>query len=284
MNNLSCVIIGAGRVGSSFAFAFHKSNIKVKCIVDINSKSAKNLAKKIGCNLAITRLEKISFEFDFVLISVQDRFIIQIVKDLLRAKINLQRKFIFHTSGALSSDILEPLKRNGAKVFSLHPNWSFANKNDYIDFSEVTCAIESDSSYAINFGKRLCKLLGCKFIVLNKNEKSLYHAFAVLISNYSVFLLEEINEHFQNKQILSSFITLLKSTLTNVELYNPANSLTGPIVRGDLKTIKQNLIALKKINNQLAQVYMKIGSLILKKFDLSLDKEILFKLEKIFKG
>ncbi len=42
---------------------------------------------------------------------------------------DLKDKFIFHMSGCLSSDVFKGYKDKGANCYSLHPLYSFADKN-----------------------------------------------------------------------------------------------------------------------------------------------------------
>lgn len=282
MNNLTAAIIGAGRVGTNFAKAFRKSKIKVKCIIDKNIKTAKSLAQKLKCNLYSNNILSIPDDVDLILISVEDRFISEVVERLTKSKIDFKKKYIFHTSGSLTSDILSPIKNLGAKTFSLHPNISFANKEELIDFTNIVCAIESDTRKTVRFAKKLCNKLGCKSITISKEEKALYHSFAVMISNYTVLLFKEINDYFPDRKVLSSFVQLLKSTMNNIVLYGPNNSLTGPIARGDYETIRRNISSLNSIDNDLVEVYKKLGALIIKNFKLNHNKETRSKLISLF--
>jgi len=88
-------------------------------------------------------------------------------------------------------------------------------------------------------------------------QRALYHAFAVMMSNLPVMLWSLASEHSNRELGLSPHVyaPILKQTLDNF-LSQGAKALTGPIARGDQTTIDKNLTALRGVDQiQLAQIY-----------------------------
>ncbi len=79
-----------------------------------------------------------------------------------------------------------------------------------------------------------------------KDKKNLYHSLCVIGGNFTNILWQKAFKDFKDELDLP--IELLKpyllKTVENI-INNPFNSLTGPIKRGDKKTIKRNVKALK---------------------------------------
>ncbi len=129
MKNLNVAIIGAGRVGTALALDFYKKKIKVVAVVDTDIEKAEQLSRKIKSKLFSDKISEIPSSVNLFAITVQDRFIIEVARDLSSTFEDFKNKYAFHTSGALSSDELSLLEEKGCNVFSLHPNFSFVSEN-----------------------------------------------------------------------------------------------------------------------------------------------------------
>lgn len=275
MKNLKVAIIGAGKVGAAIASDFYEKRIHIEAIIDKEKTKAKRLAQKVGSSIYSDHFSSIPSSVNLFIISVQDRFVFEVAKDIANIFSNLEGKFAFHTSGALSSEELNPLKEKNCEIFSLHPNFSFLSNNtskqSLIKFNECVFAIESNSRKAIAFAKKLCKILDYEFIELKSEQKLLYHIFSVIISNYTVTEFYQV-EKFFGKKLIKSYIKLLKSTIQNIEEFGANKSLTGPIIREDIQTIQKHLSSLSKIDKNLMELYKKFGQLTIKMIENDLKK------------
>lgn len=285
LKNLKVAIIGLGKVGTTLALDFTRKKIKIVALVDRDLKSASSLARKIKTRISSNKISDIPIETNLFVITVQDRFISEIDQILSKTFSNFRNKYVFHTSGALTSEELKFLKRKGCNVFSLHPNFSFvwnnASMHKLIDLNGCMFTIESKSKKAILFAEKFCKKLGYEFIKINTEQKTLYHILSVMISNYTVTNFYQVEKYF-GKNAIKSYLYLLKSTIRNIEEFGVKNSLTGPIVRGDLITIQKHSEMLSKIDRNLKDIYLKSGKLTLEMIYQDLDKKSVSKLKKFF--
>jgi len=259
-------IIGAGRVGSALAKHFYSTGIQIEQIVDYDIKKAKNLAVRTNSKMFSNKLDILSEYTNIICISVQDRNIQEVVNYFLEKHIILNSVFVFHTSGSETSEVLKPLRKLGAEVFSFHPLFSFASEKINYDLLNTFVAVESDSRRAINFAEIFCKEINCKSIVIQKDKKALYHAFAVLISNYLAILLSKAENSILNKKSKIKpeqlYKPLIESTLKNLTILGVEKGLTGPIVRGDNETIEKNISALNEYYPELADIYKSFMKLV----------------------
>ncbi|KHD88672.1 MAG: hypothetical protein OM95_07655 [Bdellovibrio sp. ArHS] len=84
------------------------------------------------------------------------------------------------------------------------------------------------------------------FSVLSAQEKSLYHAYCVLGGNFVTLLISKMLQGFSEMGIPAEAASLyLEKVLANT-VNNPAQALTGPLVRKDIETVKANLQALSQ--------------------------------------
>jgi predicted short-subunit dehydrogenase-like oxidoreductase (DUF2520 family) len=95
--------------------------------------------------------------------------------------------------------------------------------------------------------------------------RPLYHASAAFASNYLVTLLAAAARLWQplggsEPQALEALLPLVRTTLDNVERTGTANALTGPISRGDVRTVRRHLKALAHDAPDLLPLYRELGS------------------------
>ncbi|MGQ9800429.1 MAG: Rossmann-like and DUF2520 domain-containing protein [Candidatus Saccharicenans sp.] len=237
-------IIGAGRVGTALAAGLARKGLRLKYLADSKPDQARRARKMIGQGLATTDNKLAARSAEIIFICVPDDLIPVVVKELL--ELNWQGKYVFHTSGALTSDLLQPLSARGARVASFHPAQTFAG--DWPEpgiFQGIWIGLEGQTE-AVKLGKKLAARLGAQTLLLSAREKPLYHLALSISSNFLIVLLNEVKELLQasgleEETILEILTPLLNKTLQNVKKLGIEPSLTGPVVRGDLETVKKHL-------------------------------------------
>jgi len=240
-------IIGAGKVGVALGMALVNKGLRLKYISDCNPDAARRAEKliKMGKTTQNNRLATQAAEISFI--CVPDGLIRKVVREL--SELDLDGHYIFHTSGAVTSRVLRPLSRQGAVVASLHPIQTFATTCPDPDiFRGIFFSLEGDEK-AIELGQSLAGKLQSGVILISPANKPLYHLACSMASNFMVVLLAEVKNLFEllgldEKASLEVIYPLLSRTLLNVKELGCEQSLTGPILRGDLKTVKGHLKAL----------------------------------------
>ncbi len=237
-------VIGAGRVGTALAAALVRRKWNLKAIADLSPERARRASKIIGQGRATTDPVKALKDSELIFICVPDSRIAGVVEQLLQT--DVKNKYIFHTSGAHPSSLLHPLAEAGARVGSFHPVQTFATEIPDDDvFRGIFVGLEGQPE-AVNLGLKLARDLGSQVILLAPEDKPAYHLACSISSNFLVVLLSEIKEITQTigldeETTLDILIPLLKKTLHNVKKLGIEESLTGPVVRGDVETVKKHL-------------------------------------------
>ncbi len=256
-------IIGAGAVGRSIALALFYSGVTIAGVYSKNGRTATALAKKV-CAQKFGSMSNFEFLSDVVIIAVPDDMISDVAKALAKKSRSLKGKIIFHTSGALTSDELLSLKRKGASVASFHPLQTFSPSKQQTSLKDVWCAVEGDAK-AITIARAIGRKLRVNVFTILKKDKTLYHASAVFASNYLVTLLSVVEEiartiNIPEKNIWNIYSSLIVQTLQNVFSSSPKFALTGPIARGDVRTVVKHIKALSKPTlNHLVALYSALG-------------------------
>jgi predicted short-subunit dehydrogenase-like oxidoreductase (DUF2520 family) len=219
-------IIGAGRLGTSLACALLKKGFRIKALSCKTNSSARESRQIIGEGKASIDNIQTARNAELIIICLPDEEIAKVARELAASDIDWSKKFVFHCSGLLSSKILDPLKAKGALTASLHPIQSFSQKR--------TAPGHFKNIY---FG-------------LQAKDKPFYHAACSTASNFLVVLLDMAasllkQTGLEEEQALQILIPLVQGTLDNVKKFNIGTSLTGPVMRGDLKSIKKHLEAMR---------------------------------------
>src|SRR5207237_17913 len=127
---------------------------------------------------------------DLIIIAVSDDAIETVTQQLaavfrtrskaLRPK--MPRRTAMHTSGALGANVLDPLKREGFVVGSIHPLISISDPATGADWlARAYFSLEGDSQ-AVMVGRRLVGQLGGQSFQIRPEMKALYHAAALMAS------------------------------------------------------------------------------------------------------
>jgi predicted short-subunit dehydrogenase-like oxidoreductase (DUF2520 family) len=177
---------------------------------------------------------------------------------------------VVHCSGALPSSVLSAASAQGALVASFHPLQAFANLQAALDnMPGSTFALEGDAPLVAQLA-RLAEALGGTPLPLRAEDKTLYHAAAVISSNYLVTLAALASDLFVRQGIspdatsaVRHLVPLLRGTLDNLKAIGLPNALTGPIARGDAGTIERHLQALEKCAPDTADIYRHLARLTL---------------------
>jgi predicted short-subunit dehydrogenase-like oxidoreductase (DUF2520 family) len=154
-----------------------------------------------------------------------------------------------HLSGALSTDVLAPLHGAGYMVGSLHPMQAVADPWQSADrLIGVGYALGGEPG-AIAAARRLVSALSGLAIVVPPHYRPLYHAAAVMASNYLVALLSSAvgmlgRAGIPEDDALRALVPLVRGTLDNVAQLGVPAALTGPIPRGDVDTVRLHLARL----------------------------------------
>lgn len=247
-------IIGTGRLGTTLAVALAAKGYSIRSLVARRIQSARKAARLLDAEVQVLAAKQVRalIDADLFLITVPDDQIAGVAGEL--SEINANRKVTaLHTSGALSSDVLEPLRKKGWHTGSIHPLMSVSAPHDAA-LRGAFWSVEGDRT-ALRLGKALVRDLDGKSFSIRSEDKPLYHAAAVMVSGNVVALFDIALEMLgqcglDRKTARAVLLPLIASTVRSLETKTPEAALTGTFSRGDVETVKRHLAALK--NKELA--------------------------------
>jgi predicted short-subunit dehydrogenase-like oxidoreductase (DUF2520 family) len=102
--------------------------------------------------------------------------------------------------------------------------------------------------------------IGGHMVTILAEHKTLYHAAAVIASNYLVTLVDAALQAYEGagvprEQALQMLQPLMNNTMDNIFRAGPEKALSGPIARGDLQTVEKQQNALATYRPALGELY-----------------------------
>lgn len=252
--------IGSGAAAGALARALATAGQNVVAVSSRQSSRARELAASIsGCS-AVHDPQLVVESADLVFLAVPDMAIESVCESLTWSP-NLA---VVHCSGAHSVDVLSTAARAGALVGGFHPLQTFAGRPDDAErVAGSVIGIEADATLKAALTV-LARNIGGRPVYLSAENKPLYHASAVLISNYVVTLAAiaaELWDTFNvpRNEALEALLPLLSGAVANLKQVGLPNALTGPIARGDGATVEDHLESLARNRPQLVPLYQELG-------------------------
>ncbi|HEU5478088.1 MAG TPA: DUF2520 domain-containing protein [Gaiellaceae bacterium] len=206
-------VIGSGRVGSAVAARLRERGVAV--------------ANDAGGG----------DEPDVVLLCVPDTAISDTSRCLAPG-----RAWVGHVSGATPLAALAPHERR----FSLHPLQTFDRSGHPAQLDGVWGAISGETGEALAVARELAEMLGLRPFELADEDRTLYHAGAVFVSNYLVTLQRAA---VRLGVPAEGLVPLMRGTIEH------GFELTGPIARGDWATVEAHKNALRADHPELEPLY-----------------------------
>ena len=260
-------------MGTALGLALKTANYRVEIVVTKHRVSARRAATLIGpqtVGLAESRLDGLSRSqvasfnrSSLIIIAPPDDSIGPLAKRLATVfrfkSIGLARRekssppVALHTSGALSSEVLEPLRKLGFAIGSVHPLLSISDPKSGADlFSRAFFSVEGDPA-AVRVARSIVRNLGGQTFNIPAEAKALYHAAALAASPNMIALFDIALEMLSScglsrRRARQVLLPLVESTLANLKLQDPRRALTGPFKRGDAATIRKHIAAMRSAN------------------------------------
>jgi len=252
--------LGAGRTATALAQGLDNAGYMVAAAASRSLASAHSLASKVpGCE-ALAEPTELPQRCDVVFLTVPDDAIASVAAGLPWR----EGQGAVHCSGVLSLDALASARERGALVGGLHPLQTFATQESGAQsLAGSTFAIEGEGPLQQWLGGAVQRL-GGHAIHLRSQDRPLYHAAAVISCGYVATLLDAATVlweamGFSREEAMRAMLPLTRGTLGNVEKQGPREGATGPILRGDVGTVRRHLVTLAKRAPQVLPLYCQAG-------------------------
>jgi predicted short-subunit dehydrogenase-like oxidoreductase (DUF2520 family) len=259
---LRIAIVGSGNLGTALTISLHRAGFEIDAIVSRAQQKSRKKAQKLAGQVEarVFSSSVAGVQANLFWFCVPDGEIAN-AAEVLSGRVEWKGKIALHSSGALTSDALAVLRRRGAMVASVHPMMTFvrralsgkskpSSRKSKPMPAGVSFAIEGDAA-AIQVARRIVKDLGGTAYPIRKRDKAAYHAWGTFASPLLTALLVT-TEHVaalagvKRKDARRRMIPILQRTLENYAIHEAANAFSGPIIRGDVETVRQHLRVLRR--------------------------------------
>ena len=279
-------IVGSGSLASFLSPALREAGYKITEIILRARPGAeamrrgRALARKVGAKAV--GMENAALDASVLWLCVPDREIRAVAVALAKSGVSTTRRgaarsrIAFHSSGALLSDELAPLRSAGFAVASMHPLMTFVS-GARPSLAGVPFAVEGDRA-ATKIARRVVRDLGAESFILPARRKVAYHAWATMTSPLLVAYLATLEQAARQAGLAREHarrmsLPIILQTIENYGRLGPANSFSGPFIRGDAGTVAKHL-ALLKSDHLTRAVYVTLARAALKRLPVKNRKEL----------
>jgi len=261
-------IIGPGKVGTALTKLLNQSGLYHLSLAGRNQEKTQVAANFISKDIEVRDISSAGQNADLTFLTVSDDAIEPLCNVLVETHSISADSILVHCSGALPSSILNTAQtQRGCRIASLHPLQTFPDTESAVRNLPGTYCFYEGSEEVLTILESLIKSIQLQPVLITPEAKILYHTAAVMACNYLTALMDAALETGQQAGIDADVLwqglsPLVLATLDNINKTNPATALTGPIARGDIKTVGRHITQLSQLqqdNSHLLAIYSALG-------------------------
>ena len=240
MTRLSVGVVGAGRVGSVLAAKLRAAGHP---LVGVSGRSPASQLRiqALLPDVDVLAPAEIAARADVLVLAVPDDALIRVAEEL--AAVVRPDQVVLHTSGRHGTDALAALARVGARTVAFHPAMTFTGTDVDLDRACVFGLTAAPSERTL--AEELVADLGGTPMWIDEADRTLYHSALAHGANHLVTIVAQSMDLLRQagaSDPAAVMRPLLSAALANALDFGDA-ALTGPVVRGDVTTIRAHVDA-----------------------------------------
>ncbi|MEO5904239.1 MAG: DUF2520 domain-containing protein [Gemmatimonadaceae bacterium] len=240
-------IIGAGQVGRGLYRAFKASRIDVLGLHGHRPSPWSTSTGPLPVSVS---------NANALIVAVRDDQIDEVLSNLISERGSGARgriasgTVVVHTSGGAEPELIPRLSEVGLSGGTFHPLIPFANPDRASELlKRAWIGIDGDDQ-ARATSRRLAGHVGARTLDIPAGAKSVYHAAAVMSSNFPIVLAAVAGEMLASlgipeRSAQQAVQSLMEGAISNLSDTAPEQALTGPVMRGESETIVRHLNAIR---------------------------------------
>ena len=239
---MKIVVVGPGRAGGSLAVAARTAGHE---LVGLFGRRTRNLPLAEHLGVRIQLIGESLPEADLLVVAVRDDALPEVATSLSPAADRVRGAI--HLSGLTSVRVLDPLREAGLVTGSFHPlqtlpGWEAGSRSLPGAFVGIT----APDDWAAEL-ESFARSLGCRPFRVADDRKALYHAAGGVAANYVSAALCVAEYMFTEAGVdPAAARPMVEQAVANAFDLGFRKSLTGPISRGDLGTVRRQIEAVDR--------------------------------------
>jgi predicted short-subunit dehydrogenase-like oxidoreductase (DUF2520 family) len=257
---LSIGVVGAGRVGAVLAAALREAGHHIVAVAG-ESDASRTRIETLLPGVHVDKPTAVSKSSDLLLLTVPDDALDNVVRMLTASGAIRPGQYVVHTSGRHGMDVLRPAIEAGAIGIAMHPAMTFTGTD--VDLSRISgCVFGVTTDVgAREVAQGLVDDLGGTVVWVAEENRALYHAALAHGANHLVTLVAQAMDLLHaagSNDPAATLRPLLTAALDNALAYGDA-ALTGPIMRGDIQTVRAHVRTLSESSPETLESYVVMG-------------------------
>ncbi len=239
---MNLILVGPGRAGLALSLRLVDAGHSIAGVLARDDDAAAEAASRLGSQRLAWGSDLPST--DLMLIAVSDDSITEVAGRLAPAVSDIDA--VVHLSGSVSVAALGTL--DGPMLGSFHPLQTLPTPETGAARLEGAWAgVTTNEDFLADRLFALATSIGMYPFELDDGAKPLYHAAAAAAANYPLAALAMAEQIFEAAGVpLEAAEPLVMAAVANAFSMGPRAALTGPIARGDVETVRGQLVAIER--------------------------------------
>lgn len=235
-------VISAGRVGAVLGAALSNAGHQVLGVHAVSADS-RDRAENLLPDAPVLQIPEILRRAELVLLAVPDDVLAEVVAGAAQAGHFQPGQLVIHTSGRYGTAVLEPAEQAGAITLAIHPAMTFTGMSLDLERLHASAFAVTAADDVLPVAQALAVEMGGEPVVVPEEHRGTYHAALAHAANHLNTIAGQSAEllgHIGVPDPSRVLGPLMQAALDNALASGPG-SLTGPIARGDVGTLRQHL-------------------------------------------
>jgi predicted short-subunit dehydrogenase-like oxidoreductase (DUF2520 family) len=262
-------IVGPGRVGQAMGRLLVEAGVPIKYVAGQKTARARHAASFVGGAAGLSLKDRRAADVDVILITTSDTALSEVAEQIAQYRKDWSGRMVIHTCGSLPASVLEPFRKRGASVASMHPYQTVPDAFTGVrSLPGSFWALEGDPE-AVELARRWVAKLNGIAIDIKPENKPLYHLSAFLVCPTVVTLMDCSERLLEKSGVPRKYARqmlgkIISETARNFVDLGTRRSLTGPAVRGDWATLERHVTQLKREAPEVIPAYIEMVDLMLR--------------------